>query len=182
MKLHLGAGNKIIPGYTNCDFRSLPGIDKIFDLETFPYPFKDNSVSYILTMETLEHLSFVHMPKIFKELYRILEPNGMLSIQVPDIGKMCEYYVNKEICPCVPHKVKNDADFLPDPNCSLCKGTAKINNIRWTMAFCGAQKHPLDFHKMMFTKENMTDLLKSAGFDHIKFTDHVYKIKVVADK
>src|SRR6516162_1537826 len=54
LKLNLGCGDKRIPGYINVDKFSNP--DLKHDLETFPWPWPDDSVSEILLIHVLEHL------------------------------------------------------------------------------------------------------------------------------
>ena len=49
MKINLGCGSKILPGWTNLDKFSTYKPDIVHDLEVFPYPFKDNSVEEILS-------------------------------------------------------------------------------------------------------------------------------------
>lgn len=181
MKINLGSGPNSKTGYLSCDSRKLPNVDKVFDFEVFPYPFKDSSVEEIYSCETFEHLSWRAQSKVFEELFRILKPKGLVNIQVPDIGEMCRNYVNNEICDCVPHKSETDT-FHANPDCPKCLGKGKINPTRWVMAFCGAQKHPWDYHKTMFTKESMTNYLTSAGFTGIEYIYHPYKIKVKAIK
>ncbi len=180
IKIQLGAGNNIVKDCINCDSRQLCGIDNVFDLESsFPYPFPSNYADLIFTQETMEHLSWRIIPKVLNEIYRILKPNGIISIQVPDIGQMCVNYVNGEICECVPHKSDY---FFSDPSCKICNGKGKINPIRWLMALSGAQKHPWDIHKTPFTKEYINKLLIDAKFKNIEFQENIYKIKVKAKK
>ena len=54
MKLNLGCGSKILDGYTNVDKYDYFKADLVHDLETFPYPFKDNSVEEIIISHVLE--------------------------------------------------------------------------------------------------------------------------------
>ena len=42
--LNFGCGDTMIPGAINIDHIKLPNVDKVFDFEKFPYPFKDKSV------------------------------------------------------------------------------------------------------------------------------------------
>ena len=55
------------------------------DLEKFPWPWEDNSVSEILMFHVLEHLGQKTKTylKIIKELYRICKPNAFVKIRVP---------------------------------------------------------------------------------------------------
>ena len=73
MKLNLGCRNKIIEWYINVDKFDLYNVDLKHDLETFPYPFEDDSVKEIILSDVLEHIG--QSPEIFikilKELYRI---------------------------------------------------------------------------------------------------------------
>jgi hypothetical protein len=46
----------------------------------------------------------------------------------------------------------------------------------------GAQKHPWDFHKTMFTAEMMSKLLEDSGFTDIAYQEHPYKLRVSARK
>jgi len=145
------------------------------------FKLNNNSVDEIQMVEVLEHISFHNTLKILQECYRILKPEGKLHIQVPDCGKAMEYYINKQICECVPHKsMKGDSSgiFKADDNCNACKGQAKINPKRWLYSFTGAQKHEFDIHRMIFTKEILEKILIDAGFNDFEFKDDTYKLKI----
>ena len=85
IKLNLGCGSKILDGYTNVDKFDNYKPDIIHDLEIFPYPFEDNSVSKILLSHVLEHVG--QNPDIFnsiiKEFYRICVHGAIIDIRVP---------------------------------------------------------------------------------------------------
>jgi len=83
LKLNLGSGRSPQPGYVNVDKFGDP--DLKWDLEVFPWPWPDNSVSEILMSHVLEHLgaaadTFIG---IMKELYRVCEPGAKIHIAVP---------------------------------------------------------------------------------------------------
>ena len=83
LRLNLGCGTKNLAGYINVDKFGEP--DLRFDLETFPYPWQDNSVAEIEIHHVLEHLgqqTEVYL-KIIRELYRICQPNAKIHITVP---------------------------------------------------------------------------------------------------
>lgn len=89
MKLHLGAGTEILEGYINTDIVELPGIDHVFNVMHFPWPYEDNSADEIKAKDLIEHLP-THtneyensLLKFLEECYRILKPGGLLWIQTP---------------------------------------------------------------------------------------------------
>lgn len=43
-KLTIGCGKKIEEGYINLDKIALKGVDIVWDLDKFPYPFEDNTL------------------------------------------------------------------------------------------------------------------------------------------
>ena len=177
-RLNIGSGRKKIEGYANIDGLDWNGnTDILQDLTDVPYPIKSEQIEKITCGDTLEHIPFGLVPLVLNEFCRLLKKGGELSIQVPDCGKMMEYYVNGEVCRCVNHKDIGDG-FKSDPNCRECEGKAIVSKTRFEIAFTGAQKHKYDAHLTMFTKEIMEDYLREARFQKIKFKDDIYKIKV----
>lgn len=55
----------------------------IHDLNNIPYPFEDESVSEIYCRQLLEHLH-IHTFDFLKECHRILKPNGVLKLELPN--------------------------------------------------------------------------------------------------
>jgi len=83
MKLNLGCGNDFKEGYVNVDKYGTPDIQ--YDLEIFPWPWKDSSVTEIVLSHVLEHLgqnTQIYL-RLIQELYRVCEDQGFLHITVP---------------------------------------------------------------------------------------------------
>lgn len=78
--LNLGCGRDKILGYLNVDAYGDP--DFVWDLNQYPYPWKDNSIDGIEMCHVLEHLD--DWWASFNECARILKPGGTLHIRVPD--------------------------------------------------------------------------------------------------
>lgn len=182
MKYNFGSANKRFDGFQNVDIVKMPSVDIVWDLRKTPYPFVKQEVEEIIAQEILEHIEMKYTKEVLVEWYRILKSGGKLVVQVPDIGKMCEMYSNKEICDCVPHKAVMDSDFKANPNCWNCGGKGKINSVRWFYAFTGTQKHIYEQHKNIFTQEILENLLRSVGFNKIKKVDNLYKLVYEAIK
>src|SRR5687768_13421431 len=81
MKLHLGCGNVIKPGYTNVDISPLPGVDVVANLAEFPWPFADGAAEVIELHNILEHLPDTF--KTLEEIHRISAPGARVLITVP---------------------------------------------------------------------------------------------------
>lgn len=83
IKLNLGCGEKRFDGYINVDKYGTP--DLKHDLETFPWPWENESVSEIQLIHVLEHLGKdveIYFG-IFKEIYRICHHGSKVFITVP---------------------------------------------------------------------------------------------------
>ena len=83
IKLNLGCGINHKEGYINVDKYGEPEIQH--DLELFPWPWKDSSVSEIILHHVLEHLgqdTEVYL-NIIKEIYRICKDQAVIHIAVP---------------------------------------------------------------------------------------------------
>lgn len=86
LRLNLGCGKRKMSGYLNVDVAADCEPDLQCDLEQFPWPWQDNSVSEIILHHVLEHLG--QSPKVFLaimcELYRICKDNAKITVNVPD--------------------------------------------------------------------------------------------------
>lgn len=80
MKINLGCGKKILEGYVNVDCVSWNMVDKVFDLDNYPWPFKNDSADEFYCDNVLEHLDY---HKAIKEIHRILKIWGQVTIKVP---------------------------------------------------------------------------------------------------
>jgi len=56
-------------------------------------PLEDASVGTMYSSHMLEHLGETGAQRFLREAYRVLEPNGVLRIAVPDIAKLAHDYV-----------------------------------------------------------------------------------------
>lgn len=84
VKLHLGCGRNILPGFLNLDVAPLPGVDIVFDLsqcQTKQIPLADNSVGEFLASHLLEHIR--EPLHLMQELYRVAAPGAKALFLTP---------------------------------------------------------------------------------------------------
>lgn len=78
MRLNLGSGSDRLEGYVNVDSAEMPGVDQVWDLDQYPWPWEDASVSRIRAFDVWEHL---RQPLPFmREAWRVLTVGGILDI------------------------------------------------------------------------------------------------------
>lgn len=91
-RLNLGCGMNRLDGYVNVDRFGEP--DLRHDLEVFPWPWADDSVTEIVLNHVLEHLG--HNPNVYleimKELYRVCHDGATVRVVVPHHRH--EYFLN----------------------------------------------------------------------------------------
>lgn len=147
MKLHLGCGLKIIPGYINLDVydNNHPEITQcdIRDLSKF----SDSSVDVIYASHVLEHIPRKFTFSTLLEWNRVLKKDGILRIAVPDWDATVRVY----------HETNNYENLL-----------------NWIY---GGSENEFNVHYRQFTYIGLSTLLIESGFKRIskydwRETDH----------
>jgi len=92
-RLHLGCGNKILPGWINCDFNA-DNQPKVFAFDCVKkWPFPAGSFSAVYTCHTLEHLTDLEAGQILTNIHRSLKPRGVFRVSVPDLEYNCRLFL-----------------------------------------------------------------------------------------
>ena len=85
-KLNLGCGEFKKEGFINVDWGAFVNdADVVHDLQSFPYPFSDDSMSLIEADHVLEHLS--NPFALMCELHRISKDSGIVIIRTPHFSR-----------------------------------------------------------------------------------------------
>lgn len=94
IKLHLGCGKKDFGDeWIHIDGADYPHIKK-HDIVNLS--FEDDSVDVIYACHVLEYFDWNEAEnKILKEWRRVLKPNGIIRLAVPDFMAMAKLYINK---------------------------------------------------------------------------------------
>lgn len=81
MKLNLACGLNAFPDFTNVDKVDLPGVDMVYDLEQFPWPFEDNSVEEVFCSHYIEHVP--EIIKFMDEIWRVCKDGAIVKFVAP---------------------------------------------------------------------------------------------------
>lgn len=91
MKIHLGCGNKYIPGFVHIDAIPFEHVQHVSSVDNLGF-LNDKSVELIYTCHVLEHFRLSQIPLVLKEWHRVLSPDGTLRLAVPNFKSICELY------------------------------------------------------------------------------------------
>jgi len=151
VKLHLACGPKYKEGWINIDNEpTIKKLDLNWDLR-FQLPFPDNSVDFIYNEHFLEHLTVEEGLSAIRDFYRVLKPNGVMRIAMPDLEKTVTSYFDK-------NWKKNNRRFLEKVGLTFIQTRAERINIsfRWWG------------HKWLYDWEELERRLKESGCEKIK--------------
>lgn len=82
MRVHVGCGPNILPGWTNVDVKPHPGVDKVLDVrEGLPF----SNVDFLFAEHFLEHLSFDEARAFLRDCRRALTGDGVLRLSTPNL-------------------------------------------------------------------------------------------------
>lgn len=81
IRLDLACGQSKREGFVGIDVVRAPGVDIVHDLESYPWPLRDGSVSEIHCSHYVEHVQLLH--KFMDECHRVLVPGGKMFVACP---------------------------------------------------------------------------------------------------
>lgn len=91
IKLHLGCGDRYLPGFIHVDARKLEHVDVVTDITDLS-AFEDNSADMIYHVAVLEHIGRYDTVPALVEWKRVLKPGGILRSSVPNFAAFVEAY------------------------------------------------------------------------------------------
>lgn len=138
MKLHLGCGDLIIPGFKGVDVRTDSCADVIADVRNL-HMIGDNIVDEIYYCHGLEHIPENEVYDTLLEWMRVLKPGSWLYLAVPDFAILAYLYIN-------------DGWELAPPLSS---------------SIMGGQDYEHNFHYSIWDYDKLVHVLDGAGYHHI---------------
>lgn len=149
VRLNWGCGQSPAAGWLNSDKDDAPGVDLVCDIRR-GLPLANGSVDYISSMHALPELPYPDLEDALWELRRVLKPEGLLRLGLPDLDKaICAYQAG------------DSAYFLiPDDVCRSLGGKF-ITQMVW-----------FGRSRTLFTADFTGELLCKAGFRQVWNCDY----------
>ena len=192
LKVNIGTGPHGKPDWINLDWGVLPLLSKLrwlrrllIGLRLLPasyetdwpsqprlrdcrkgLPFADGSIDFLYTSHFLEHLPRWQATKLLRDCWRILRPDGVLRISVPDLRLLAEKYVQRD--------QQYYAQVQP-PNVDAAWtiadsfGAGFYGHDTWTQPSWTARLREkfIRGHLWMYDFESLSRLLTAAGFKEV---------------
>jgi len=156
-------------------FRALPDNILVRNL-AFGIPFGDASVDVVYHSHVLEHLDREVAGKFLVECWRVLRPEGIVRVVVPDFERYCrDYLKHVELCERLgaPAIAEHDRYFEPLLLQSVRReafGTSQQRPLRRTLEnlLLGDARRRGETHQWMYDRFNLTALLTASGFANVQ--------------
>ena len=154
--------------------KNLPNNIMVYDLSS-GIPFEDNSVDVVYHSHLLEHIDRDKVTNFLFEVKRVLKPNGIHRIVVPDFFLLCSNYIKNFELSLDDEKYKKMGDnFIADILEQSVRKEAYGTSIQKPLIrfieniFLGDARKRGETHQWMYDKFNLACILKEVGFKEIK--------------
>jgi predicted SAM-dependent methyltransferase len=143
-RLNWGCGQETRPGWINADKGYAPGVDLVCDIRD-GIPLDESSLDYIVSIHVLPEIPYPQVEDALWELRRLLKPEGVLRLGLPDLDKAIDAYR------------RNDRGYflVPDEDAETTSGKM-IVQLLWYGRSC-----------MLLNYEFCEELLRRAGFRRV---------------
>ncbi len=163
LKLNLGCGDKILPGYVNVDIADSRGNvkpDVLYDLRRLS-AFAENSADEALFVHVVEHFWRWEVTDVLKEWVRVLKPGGKMILECPNLLAACE-------------------ELLRNPDVASGAGTEGQRTM-WVFYGDPAWRDPLMIHRWGYTPHSLARIMAEAGLVKIHQEAAQFKLREPRD-
>jgi len=163
LKLNLGCGDKILPGYVNVDVaesRAGKKPDVLCDLHKLT-PFENSVADEILSVHVVEHFWRWEVVDILKEWVRVLKPGGMMILECPNLISACQY-------------------FLQNPDLHSGPGQEGQRSM-WVFYGDPAWQDPLMNHRWGYTPRSLAQVMSESGLVNLRQEPAQFKLREPRD-
>ena len=163
VRLNLGCGDKILPGYVNVD--AAPGrggktpdvVCDLRDLAVFPTAVADE----VMAIHVVEHFWRWEIATVLKEWTRLLKPGGRMVVECPNLLTACE-------------------ELLKAPEQGARAGREGQRTM-WVLYGDPAWKDPLMCHRWGYTPQSLKELLEEVGLINVRQEPAQFKLREPRD-
>jgi len=163
IRLNLGCGDKILPGYINVDVVSERAgnrpdfVTDIRDLKGIPDSFADE----VLAVHVVEHFWRWEVLNVLKEWCRVLKPGGKMILECPNLRSACEEFLKND-----------DLGALPGP---------EGQRTMWVFYGDPRWKDPLMVHRWGYTPMSLARVMHEAGLTELRQEPAQFKLREPRD-
>ena len=143
MKLHLGSGSRYLKGYLHVDIADYEHIDIKSSVDKLS-TIDDDTVDEIYASHVLEYYDRHEVESVLNEWKRVLKKDGVLRIAVPNFETLIEVYQETD-----------EIEKILGPLYG-----------KWNLT-----DGSFIYHKTVYDKKSLTELLERIGFSDIKLWD-----------
>jgi len=150
LRLNLGCGDRILPGYVNVDAveaRASAKPDVVCDLDDLT-PFDDATVDEILSVHVIEHFWRWEVREVLKEWMRVLKPGGRMILECPNLLSACRA-------------------FLEDP-ARFSRADSEGQRTMWVFYGDPEGKDPRRVNRWGYTPDSLSALLAEVGLRNVR--------------
>lgn len=145
-RLHLGCGKRYIPGFIHIDLDAFDHVDYRVSIDRLPM-FGDDSVDEIYCCHAFQYFDRTEAAGVLAEWRRVLRPNGVLRLSVPDVRSLIAVY-----------QTTGELGRMLGP----LYGKIPVETADGEMYF---------YHRTTYDLVSMTTLLESTGFHGVREYD-----------
>jgi predicted SAM-dependent methyltransferase len=143
-RLNWGCGSHVAAGWINSDVKDETGVDLVADIRR-GLPLQADSVDYAVSVHALPELPYPELVPTLAELRRVLKPDGVLRLVLPDLDRAIDAYRGGEL----------DYFQVSGEDARSASGRF-IRHVLW-----------FGYSRSLFTHEFAEELLTDAGFERV---------------
>lgn len=143
MILNIGCGESLLPDVVNvdCTTNQIVKPDLVCDIRKERLPYEDGEIDEVWMIHSIEHIEFYYWDIIFKEIARVLKPNGVYLLSYPEFSECAKRFIDN---------TGGDRHF-------------------WRKTLYGRQLYPSDYHVVPMHSPDLKEMLETYKFYRVSF-------------